>query len=59
MTLSLKIGVVEISTLMAFQTPIASTDAYKGSFFAQTIRDWNVLPAFLISSAEVAEDCVA
>ena len=29
---------------MAFQTPIANTDVYKGSFFPQTIRDWNVLP---------------
>ena len=27
---------------MAFQTPI--TDVYKGSFFPQTIRDWNALP---------------
>ena len=24
---------------MAFQTPIANTDVYKGSFFRQTIRD--------------------
>ena len=44
---------------MAFQTPIANTDVYKGSFFPQTIRDWNALPDSLISSAEVAEDCVA
>ena len=43
----------------AFQTPIANTDVYKCSFFPQTIRDWNVLPDSLISSAEVAEDCVA
>ena len=40
---------------MAFQTPIANTDVYKGSFF----RDWNALPNSLISSAEDAEDCVA
>ena len=32
---------------------------YKCSFFPQTIRDWNILPDFLISSAEIAEDCVA
>ena len=38
---------------MAFQT------VYKGSFFPQTIRDWNALPDPLISSAEDAEDCVA
>ena len=35
---------------MAFQTPIANTDVYKGSFFPQTTR---------LSSAEDAEDCVA
>ena len=44
---------------MAFQTPIANTDVYKGSFFSQTIRDWNALSDSLISSAEDAEDCVA
>ena len=44
---------------MAFQTPIANTDVYRGSFFPQTIRDWNALPDSLISSAEDAEDCVA
>ena len=44
---------------MAFQTPIANTDVYKGSFFPQTNRDWNALPDSLISSAEDAEDCVA
>ena len=44
---------------MAFQTPIANTDVYKGSFLSQTIRDWNALPGSLISSAEDAEDCVA
>ena len=56
----------------AVQIPIANKDVYKYSFFPQTIRDWNVLPDFsqtirdwnvlpdsLISSAEVAEDCVA
>ena len=44
---------------MAFQTPVANTDVYKGSFFPQTIRDLNALPDSLISSAEDAEDCVA
>ena len=43
---------------MEFQTPIANTDVYKGSFFPQTIRDWNALDS-LISSTEDAEDCVA
>ena len=42
-----------------FQTPIANTDAYKGSLFPQTTRNWNAHPDSLISSAEVAEDCVA
>ena len=37
---------------------ITLTDVYKGSFFPQTIRDWNALPDSLISSAEDAEDCV-
>ena len=59
MTLFSKLGVVEISTLMTFQTPIANTDVYKGSFFPRNIRDWNALPDSLISSAEDAEDCVA
>ena len=44
---------------MAFQTPIANKDVYKGSFFTQTIRDWNALPDSLILSADDAEDCVA
>ena len=48
-----------IPKTMAFQTPIANTDVYKGSFFPQTIRDWNALPDSLTSSAEDAEDCVA
>ena len=34
---------------MAFQTPIANTDVYKGSFFPQTIRNWNALPDSLMS----------
>ena len=41
---------------MAFQTPTANTDVYKGSFFPKTIRDWIALPDSLISPAE---DCVA
>ena len=44
---------------VAFQTPIANTDVYKGSFSPQTNRDWNALPDSLISSAEDAEECVA
>ena len=58
MTLSPNLGVVEISTLWHFRLPL-SKHVYKGSFFPQTIRDWNALPDSLISSAEDAEDCVA
>ena len=44
---------------LVFQIPIASKDAYKKSFFPLTIRDWNVLPDSLISSAELSDDCVS
>ena len=44
---------------MAFQIPTASKDAFKKSFFPQTIRDWNDLPDSLISSAELSDDCVS
>ena len=36
-------------------TPSASKDAYKYSFFLQTIRDWNDLPESLISSESESE----
>ena len=41
---------------LVFQIPTASKDEYKKSFFPQTIRDWNVLPGSLISSAELSDD---
>ena len=44
---------------MAFQIPSASVEAYKCSFFPQTIRDWNVLPNSLISSDELSDDCMS
>ena len=44
---------------LVFQIPSASIDAYKKSFFPQTIRDWNVLPDSLISFAELSDDCVS
>ena len=44
---------------LVFQIPTASKDAYKKSFFPQTIRDWNVLPDSLISSVELSDDCVS
>ena len=37
----------------------ARTDIYKYSFFPDTIRDWNALPAAIISSAVSSEDPVA
>ena len=42
-----------------FQVPYARTDAGKHSFFTETIRDWNTLPASAISSAECSEDCLS
>ena len=44
---------------LVFQIPTASKDAYLKSFFPQTIRDWNVLPDSLISSAELSDNCVS
>ena len=44
---------------MAFQILSASVEAYKCGFFPQTIRNWNVLPDSLISSAEFSDDCVS
>ena len=44
---------------MTFQTPAARTDIYKGSFFPQTVRDWNVLPDSIITSVEGEENGVA
>ena len=46
-------------TFQTFQTPVARTNIYKGSFFPQTIRDWNALPDSIITSIEGAEDGVA
>ena len=43
---------------VAFQVPYARTDIYKYSFFPVTIKDWNALPASIISSAESSEDSV-
>ena len=44
---------------LAFQIPSASKEAYKSSFFQQTIRFWNDLPDSLISSAEMSDDCMS
>ena len=55
MTLSQRLGVVEIVT----QLPSACIEAYKCSFFPQTIRDLNDLPDSLFSIAEMSDDCVS
>ena len=44
---------------LAFQTPSASKDVYKYSFFLQTIWDWNGLLESLISSSELSDDSVS
>ena len=44
---------------LAFQIPSASKDAYKYSFFSQTIGDWNDLPESLISSSRLSDDSVS
>ena len=44
---------------IVFQIHSASKDAYTKSFFPQTIRDWDVIPDSLISSAELSDDCVS
>ena len=43
----------------AFQLLSSSIEAYKSSFFPQTIRDWNDLPDSLFSTAEMSDDCVS
>ena len=41
---------------MAFQLPSAIIEAYKCSFFPQTISDWN---DSLFSTAEISDDCAS
>ena len=45
--------------ILAFQIPSVSKDVYKYSFFPKTIKDWNDLPEFLISSSELSDDIVS
>ena len=58
-TLSPKLGVVEISTLWHFRLPLLIKTFINVASSPQTVRDCNVLPNSLISSAEDAKDCVA
>ena len=54
MTTSLyKLGAVEIIINWLFYTPAARTDIYKGSFFPQTIKNWNALPDSIIPPLNV------
>ena len=55
----LPIRPVRNHNFLAFQTPFATTNIYKCSFFLQTIGDWNSLTDTLLSVAEGAEDSVA
>ena len=57
MTLSPKLGVVEISTLWHFRLPLPIQMFIKVASFPRL--SGNALPDSLISSAEDAEDCVA
>ena len=59
MTLSPKLGLVEISTLWHCRLSLLIQVFIKVVSSPQTIRDWNAIPDSLISSAEDAEDCVA
>ena len=56
MTLSPKLGVVEISTLWHFRLPLPIQMFIK-VVSSPRLRDWNAIPDSLISSAEDAEDC--
>ena len=40
---------------MTFQIPSAGIEAYKCSFFPQTISDWNDLPDSLFSTTEMSD----
>lgn len=42
-----------------FHVPFAKTDVHKFSFIPNTIRDWNSIPAQIISKADSATDPVA
>ena len=58
MTLSPKLGMVEISALCHFRFPLLAQMLIKAASFPQTIRNWNALPDSLISFNGVAGDCV-
>ena len=58
MTLSPRLCVVEKNSKV-FQLPSACIEAYKCSFFPQTIRVWNDLHDSLFSTGEISDDCVS
>ena len=43
---------------LTFKASSASTNSYKCRFVPQTIRNWDVLPDFLISAPEVLNEYV-
>ena len=53
-----KTDIAETKHSLAFQTPFASTNIYKHSFFPRTIRNLNDLSDSLITSGEMPGDCV-
>ena len=42
-----------------FQVPYARADAYRHSFFPETIRDNNALPASSVSSAKFSKNAIS
>ena len=59
MTLFPGLGAVEISTLWHFRQLLHVQTPINVASFLKTITNWNVLPDFLISSAEESDDCVS
>ena len=59
MTLFPRPGVAEISTPWPFRYPLLVKMSISITSSTQTIRDWNDLPASLISSSELSDDSVS
>ena len=59
MTVFVRLGVAEISTPWPFRYPLLVKMSISIASSPQTIRDWNDLPEFLISSSELSDDSVS
>ena len=59
MTLFPRLGLAEISTPWPFRYPLLVKMSISITSSTQTIRDWNDLPASLISSSELSDDSVS